>query len=93
MNKNISNEELLDELTKRVANNDIKVGIIYYYNEEKMVFRARTETKAIEFYQSWDIKESARYRQNYEDYCLPLVEHQERKKYHKKLELLRTKIN
>lgn len=94
MNKeNISNGELLDELSERVKKNDITFDIFYLYDEEKMVFRVKSPENRIDFWKKWDIKCSARYRQNYENYCLPLVEEKQNKELNQKLEILKAKIN
>ena len=50
MNKeNISNGELLDELSERVKKNDITFDIFYLYDEEKMVFRVKSPENRIDF--------------------------------------------
>lgn len=94
MNKNISDDELIDEVVERVKKGDIKSEMVYQYNEDRMVFRLKGTKGGVEFYHnSWDIKKSARYRQNYENYCLPIIEEKKQRENNKKIEILKTKIN
>lgn len=90
--KNISSEELLDELVDRIKAGEIKISAQYLYDTEEYRIRFLTSYNSQGFRIDWDVKKSARYRENYENYCLPLINRQKEKKYDKELELLKENI-
>jgi len=90
---NISNDELLEELAKRVVIGEIKTSSIYHYDTDKIVARFETNNSIKDFISKLDIERQFRYYKNYETFCLPLVEEKQKRENDKKLEILRTKIN
>lgn len=90
---NISNDELLDELFKRVIIEEIKNRSIYYYETDKIVARFETDNIIKEFITKLDIERQFRYYKNYETFCLPFIEEKQERKNNKKIEILKTKIN
>jgi len=90
---NISNDELLEELFRRVVIGEIKTSSIYYYETDKIVARFETDNSINDFTSKLDIERHFRYYKNYRTFCLPLVEEKQKRENDKKLEILRTKIN
>lgn len=84
-NLNISSGELLDELLERVKAGEIQVDSIYFYDREKLEISFASSSNGIIFSSDWDAKSIAKCRENYETFCLPLINQQKEKEYKKNL--------
>ena len=84
----ISNDELLEELTKRVKLGKIKVKPTYYYRFDEIGFAFESEEVGKTFTSPFDMEKQFRYRQNYLNYCLPLQNQVNLKKMDKETKLL-----
>lgn len=87
----MNDDELLEELAKRVRNGKIKVSSKYYYDIDEIRFIFEGENTVKSFFNCLNVEKQFNYYQNYKTYCQPLQNQLEQKKEIKKIENL--KIN